>query len=130
MSPRVFQAIAIALCLMVQDGQAAGFLSKLRGGGGDGGCADGSCGRPIGIGLKKPGSEVGYVEGDRAIVKMYAQGPQQPQQPIESIQEPPQGVNPLLYFLAASPMALCIPLALCAIVFISVRKMQESDSDD
>lgn len=130
MSPRVILIIvALLTCSTCQARE--GLLSRFRGGGGgEAGCADGSCGRPIGIGLKKPGSEVGYVEGDRAIVKMYAQGPQQPAQPQQIIEQPPEGVNPLLYFLAATPMALCIPAVIFAAVFLGTRKMQESESDD
>jgi hypothetical protein len=127
-----FALAVLALCVLTLPANA-GLLDKFRGGRGGGGddpCADGSCGRPIGMGLKKPGQEVGHVSGDGMFVKMYGQQPEQPQ--YDQPQPQPadrSGINPIFYLLACSPMALLIPAVAGVGAYVVIRKAQESADD-
>lgn len=121
--------LAIVVCVGASSAEA-GLLGGLRGGRGGGGgeCADGSCGSPIGMGLKRPGKEVGQVTGDGMIVKMYEAQPEQPQPIVERVVEE-SPFNPLLLLLAICPLALALPLLAGGGTYLVIRKAQESSDD-
>ena len=124
-----FALALLAVCVLSLPAEA-GLLDKLRGGrGGDDPCADGSCGRPIGMGLKKPGQEVGQVTGDGMFVKMYAAQPEQPQYdvPLQPAEEKPKE-NWLTYVLTGV-LACClltpVPFGIGLLAYVGFRELQE-----